>query len=309
MPSLRILHLEDSDSDRLLIAEALSATMDEPPHLTQVSRLQEALDLLGAERFDVILLDLQVPDSHSETTFAKTYASAPNTPILVLTQRDDDALGVGLVRAGAQDYLPKSDIGDGQLARSLCYAIERGAAQDVFRHLALHDNLTGLPNRQLFVERGRHLASLCRPGESFAVMVVKLAGLRTDAGVLDEYGTDELIKSVAQRLRATLGTRHTLARLDDREFAILAPGLSVGETSDAAAQLLLDQFALDFVVAYRGVSVTASIGGAFFPDDGESFDELLQAARSALGPVSGSRAPMSLSSSVASVPAIPLGLR
>ena len=105
--------------------------------LTHVERLSDALEHLSKESWDVVLLDLLLPDSHGLDTVTKVQAQAPNVPIVVLTGLDDEALAIKAMQEGAQDYLVKGIVDGSLLKRSMRYAIERKRAEEVFKTLAI----------------------------------------------------------------------------------------------------------------------------------------------------------------------------
>jgi PAS domain S-box-containing protein len=106
--------------------------------LATAQRLHEGLELLAARAFDVVLLDLSLPDSRGLKSFVRTYAAAPHTPIIVLTGHDDEQLAVEAVREGAQDYLVKDQVDSNLLTRSINYAIERKRASEALRESEQH---------------------------------------------------------------------------------------------------------------------------------------------------------------------------
>jgi CheY-like chemotaxis protein len=101
--------------------------------LKQVSSLYEARPLLQEGTFDVILLDLSLPDGFGLSVLTEVRAQAPGIPIVVLTGEDDEALGLQAVQAGAQDYLIKGEVESKRLARSMRYAVERHRASPQLR--------------------------------------------------------------------------------------------------------------------------------------------------------------------------------
>lgn len=94
-------------------------------HLIHVKRLGAALQRLRQQNFDVILLDLTLPDSQGLASVQTLNRTCPNLPVVVLTNTNDDELALEAVRQGAQDYLMKRHVNAETLGRSLCYAIER----------------------------------------------------------------------------------------------------------------------------------------------------------------------------------------
>ena len=122
---VRVLLIEDSAADARLIAEFLKGTLLYQFRLTHVERLKEALQRLQTTRYEVVLLDLTLPDSAGLTSLAQLLTIAPNIPVLVLTNTDNPELAIEAVRQGAQDYLIKRQMNHEVLVRSLRYAIER----------------------------------------------------------------------------------------------------------------------------------------------------------------------------------------
>jgi CheY-like chemotaxis protein len=106
-PDLKILLIEDNPADADLLQKILTEAMSVSFELAQVSCLSAGLARLEAEPFQLILLDLALPDSSGMEAIARARAHAPDVPIIVLTGLDDEALALRAVREGAQDYLVK----------------------------------------------------------------------------------------------------------------------------------------------------------------------------------------------------------
>jgi Flp pilus assembly CpaE family ATPase len=122
---MKILLLEDNPGDVRLIREALSEAENFSYQVVQVERLVEALQRLRVEKFDVILMDLSLPDSRGLNTLTYVHEQAPNVPAVVLTGLDDESMALNAVRGGAQDYLVKGQVSSASLVRCLRYAVER----------------------------------------------------------------------------------------------------------------------------------------------------------------------------------------
>ncbi len=125
MPALRLLLLEDNPGDARLVQAALDAHTPDGFVVVCVERLADALARLEAERFDVVLSDLNVPDSIGLDTAQIIAAHAPHLPLVVLTGSSDTYLGREAIRYGAQDYLVKGESSGEIIERTLHYAIER----------------------------------------------------------------------------------------------------------------------------------------------------------------------------------------
>jgi CheY-like chemotaxis protein len=90
-----------------------------------VARLSQGLELLSHNDFDLILLDLNLPDSQGVSTFEKVKKAAGDTPIIIMSGMVDEDIAVSAVQKGAQDYLIKGQIDSQLLIRAILYAIER----------------------------------------------------------------------------------------------------------------------------------------------------------------------------------------
>ena len=120
----KVLVVDDSAADRNLVRLSLSAA-SQRYNLDCAERLSEGLEKLEMERPDVVLLDLNLPDSQGTDTVKRVAHKAPDVPILVLTGSDDDRLALEAVRTGAQDYIVKGQMDSNALTRAMHHAIER----------------------------------------------------------------------------------------------------------------------------------------------------------------------------------------
>ncbi len=130
---IKVLLVEDDPAQldvlQANLAEAETARFD----LTPAEALKAAIDELERTRFDVVLLDLGLPDSQGLGTLAAVHRTAPRVPIVVLTGHADEALAVRAAQTGAQDYLVKGLVDNQALVRSIRYAIERKRGEEALR--------------------------------------------------------------------------------------------------------------------------------------------------------------------------------
>jgi two-component system cell cycle sensor histidine kinase/response regulator CckA len=132
---LRLLVVEDNPDDVELIRIKLEGVSgDRRFAIESVDRLSSAVRRL--KRADVVLLDLGLPDAGGIEAVVRLSSEAPEIPLVVLTGRDDAALGLAAVREGAQDYLVKDKVDGPLLDRSLRYAVERKRAEQALARLA-----------------------------------------------------------------------------------------------------------------------------------------------------------------------------
>ena len=279
---IRVLLVEDNPGDarlvEILLSEADSFGRFE---ITPAERLDEALELLDGPAFDVILLDLSLPDSSGLETVEVVRTRVPLTPVVVLTGQDDEETALRALQSGAEDYLVKGR-GDSELmARSIRYAIERKKAEENLAHLKQYDPLTGLANRALFQDRLQQaLARADRDDETVALMLLDLDHFKAVNDVLGHAGGDELLREVASRIEGRVGESATVARLGGDEFAIILEDMSDAQDAAPVAQDILDALSESLVLDGHEIPVTASIGIAVRPPS--EGDRLLKDADSAV---------------------------
>ena len=125
-PTTNVLLIEDNPGDadlvRLRLVEGQS-----PVKVHCVNRLSDGLASLSRETPSLVLLDLNLPDSHGADTFRRVIEHSPNVPVVVLSGQDDEVLAMKAVHHGVQDYLVKSNISSKNLERAIRYAVERQA--------------------------------------------------------------------------------------------------------------------------------------------------------------------------------------
>jgi Flp pilus assembly CpaE family ATPase len=134
----RALLVEDNEGDHRLLKAALAEVNDIQIELFHVSRLADAVNWLAREKFDVILLDLSLPDSQGLNTLARSRQAAPGVPIVVMTGLDDEAMAIRALESGAQDYLVKGKLDGSQLVRAVRHACARSEGLSVKSEAAPH---------------------------------------------------------------------------------------------------------------------------------------------------------------------------
>ena len=180
------------------------------------------------------------------------------------------SLGVASVGPG-REYGPRDQQILLSLAEHASLALNHARALEEALHEALHDPLTGLPNRSLFLDRMRHaLARAERDSEPVAVLFCDLDGFKTVNDSLGHRTGDRLLMMVAERLAARLRPGDTIARLGGDEFAVLLEELREPGDAARAAQGLLDALEAPFELRDREFYVSASIGIAAGKGDAET---------------------------------------
>jgi diguanylate cyclase (GGDEF)-like protein len=211
-----------------------------------------------------VLLDLSLPDAVGLEALEAVQAVTPEAPVVVLTGREDQALALQAVQEGAQDYLPKKGTDAALLARAVRYAIERKRSELRLAYQALHDGLTGLPNRVLFLDRlAVAVERSRRRSASVAVLFIDLDRFKAVNDSLGHDVGDELLAEVAGRLRGVLRGGDTVARFGGDEFLLLCEDLRSEREALALAHRARAMIAAPIELARREVSVRACVGVAW----------------------------------------------
>jgi diguanylate cyclase (GGDEF)-like protein len=277
---LRLVLVEHDEADARLIRELVAeAVGEEPPALDHYERLEDALLRLVAPGVSCLLLDLSLPDARGLEALIRVRKVAPDVPIVVLAERGDQALGVAAVHEGAQEYLVKGQVTSEGVARGIRFAIERKQTEVQLAHRALHDALTGLPNRRLLLDRVAHAISrLDRSGTAIALLFLDLDRFKQVNDSFGHEAGDRVLVEVATRLHASVRPSDTLARLGGDEFVILCEDIE-GEAQAIAIARRVHQALAPPVRSGAGqMRVAASIGVALCSSSGDSASALVRNA-------------------------------
>jgi len=165
----------------------------------------------------------------------------------------------------------------------LYMAVMQRRVEDMIRHQASHDLLTGLPNRLLFTERlSLALAKMNQQGEMLAVMFLDLDYFKTINDTLGHALGDQLLQSVAGRMKGCLREGDTVARWGGDEFTFLLSPITCNEDAATIAQRVLGVMSVPFQLDEQELYVKASLGIAIAPDNGEDAETLLKNADAAM---------------------------
>lgn len=195
--AFRVLLIEDSPGDRFLLKEMIELESDARFQVIQATgTLARGVELARREEADVILLDLVLPDARGLDAFDRIHAEVPHSPVIVLSEQDDENVALNAVQRGAADYLVKGRIDSHLLQRSMRYAIERTYVEAAFARErdVLNTLLENVPDRIYFKDRESrfvrinqaltHLLGLGSPEEAYG---------KTDADFYDPSHSAEAL--------------------------------------------------------------------------------------------------------------------
>lgn len=266
MTPVRILLVEDNPGDARLVQILLEEVGADRFVVTHVESLGSALELLDESDFDVVLVDLSLPDSSGVETVVKTRNRAPEVPIVVLSGRDDEQTALQALQGGAEDYLVKGQ-GDGEIiARSIRYSIQRKSAEQRLAYLEQYDGLTGLANRALFQDRlGQAVARADRDETMLAVLFMGLNRFRRVNTNLGHRFGDAVLREVAERLGRHIHDGNTVARVGGDEFCLVVEDISETYEAVSLVREILGVFDEPFSMNGAEASIDVSIGIAVHP--------------------------------------------
>jgi diguanylate cyclase (GGDEF)-like protein len=265
-----------------LIGEMLQASWSNGLVVAHAGQLTDATHELLEHAASCVLLDLS---EHEDGIAAveQIRTAAPDVPIIVLAEHADEDEAVTVVKAGAQDYLIRSELSPALLRRAVKYAIERKRLEAQLAHRALHDPLTGLPNRALFLDRlGVALDRSRRNNASIAVLFLDVDNFKQINDSLGHAAGDRLLSGLADRLQSMLRPMDTVARFGGDEFTFLFEELTSEREVILIAERIGRAVRLPIHLEEADTTVTVSIGISIVTDPTMPAETVIREADSAM---------------------------
>ena len=287
---VRVLLVGGSAEDAAALRGQLDQSHSMNFEVTHAERLAQALTLPEVREADVMLLYVSEADIPQLASLTQARLSAPLIPVVVLSDVDDETIALRALQNGSRGYLLKSEVNPRLLLTTLGAALEShrtilqlNSARERARHLATHDQLTGLANRSLFHDRLSQAVSAARRGrQKLAVLFMDLDGFKTINDTLGHAVGDGLLRGIARRLGSCLRETDTAARLGGDEFAVLLTNLSNELDAATVARKLVHVLSQPIQFRRQSTSIRASVGIATFPRDASDPEELLKKSDTAM---------------------------
>jgi len=266
---IKILYVEDDLDDVYLVEDYLRQVRSKDYFLVHATNIDEAQKVACSNSFDVILLDLSVGEQPGMHTLHQILSINIEIPVVVFTGNEDDSFGEELIRAGASDYLPKSQANSSLLARVMSFAIERHYLLRQLHHRAYEDGLTGLLNREAILERAQLMVNQAnRKPLLLAFVMIDLDGFKE---INDTYGHavgDEILKYVGSRIRESTRETDFAGRMGGDEFLLLYLNFLVAEDLEQLINTFLDKIHQPMKLyvnsAFIDITLGCSIGVSFY---------------------------------------------
>jgi diguanylate cyclase (GGDEF)-like protein len=253
-------------------------------------RVEEAGDGTGALAWlesnsaDAILMDALMPemDGFSACAALKQQPRWKDIPVLMITALEDRQSIERAFEAGASDFIPKP-IHLSVVNQRVRRVIDATRAERHVRHLAYNDTLTGLPNRLLFVEQlTRSIERSQTNNTQLAILFLDLDRFKFINDTLGHEAGDQLLSTMAQRLKGCVRSDDCVARLGGDEFTVLLDDLPNPSVAASVAQNICRTVSAPLIVGGQETVITASVGISIYPADGNDVSTLLRHADTAM---------------------------
>jgi diguanylate cyclase (GGDEF)-like protein len=242
----------------------------------------DALSALPGMRVSCVVLDATAAGLEPVDALARLKAARADVPAVVVGADGNSTLALAAVQAGAQDVLAREGLDAASLERSIRYAIERKRTEVQLAHMALHDHLTGLPNRSLFDDRLEHALQRRRDGQrGVAVLFIDVDGFKRINDSLGHSAGDAALREAAVRIRSAVRPHDTVARLGGDEFTVLCEDLD-GDGALSIGGRIVEALARPLAIDDSDVVLRASVGVAVARREDMRPEELLRRSDDAM---------------------------
>ena len=223
----------------------------------------DAMSFLPGMPVSCVVLDATTPALEPVAALTRLKAARADVPAIVVGADGNSTLALAAVQAGAQDVLAREGLDAASLERSIRYAIERKRTEVQLAHMALHDHLTGLPNRSLFDDRLEHALRRRRDAKrGVAVLFIDVDGFKRINDSLGHSAGDAALREAAVRIRSAVRPHDTVARLGGDEFTVLCEDLDGDGDALSIGDRIIEALARPVAIHDSDVVLRASVGVA-----------------------------------------------
>lgn len=284
---MKLLVVDDCVRHAQSLAELLR--MRDYADVTAISEPGQVTALHAAHDYDLIVLDLCMPEVDGLAVMERLQAASESKllPILVVTgysSRKNEALAAGALDVIIKPYdMGELDLRIRNALRVRMLVRDLSLRAEEHRVMALHDALTGLPNRRLLLDRIDTALQLAkRNGRHTALLYIDLDGFKKVNDQLGHAAGDDVLQHVAKRLSHSVRQADTVGRLGGDEFVMVLSEVRSPQEAAVPAEKIIHALSSPFAVGERQVQISASVGIAVYPEQGSTASELLAHADAAL---------------------------
>ena len=249
--AMNILHIEDDDSHGKLVQKFVSSIDELSVNIIQKTSLEDGLASLQQQTFDIVLLDLNLPDSKGLNALSSIRFQSPSTPLVVLSNNTDRDLAIDAVKEGAQDYLLKENLNTDVLHRCILYARERHRLQS---EILIANQAKDYETRKLALANKRLEASANIISKDIKLILATLASYAEQLSEGYGHSLDSLGKSlVTSILRSSVKLKGLIEEIS--RYSLSADGSIVGKQESLSGGETVLTKAFELAVAEQLIEI------------------------------------------------------
>ncbi len=281
---IKVLLVDDDEDDYILTKYLFDEFKDNRYELEWTTDYNSAMSDMQEGKHDIYLVDYRLGAHSGLDLLQRSISAGCASPIILLTGQGDKEVDMKAMQAGAADYLVKGQFEAPLLERSIRYSLQHAQSMEKLLHEALHDSLTGLPNRVKFTELlSEAIQNSQRMSSSqFAVMFLDLDRFKVINDSLGHFLGDKLLQTVAKRLKQHLRPRDIVARFGGDEFTILLNNIKDNSNVFEVSERLQREISAPFKIDGHEIFTSVSIGITFFDSRYERPEDILRDADTAM---------------------------
>ncbi len=284
--SMRVLIVEDSEDEAGLLARGLKRTASDVAW-KRVDCADSMRTALREDDWDLVISDDGLPRLSSAAAYALIADCGKDIPFIIYSGHFDEAAALAAMAQGVHDFVEKRNLHRllpvvRRELKAAAHARARVRAENRLHRLAYYDQLTGLPNRQLFYEHANGCLRECDPEVGATLLFLDIDRFMRINDTFGYSTGDQLVRQVATRLQNAVSAKGIVTRMGRDDFAILDAGACGPKEACLLAERAMQEIARPFEVDGKEIYLTMSIGVCRYPQDGQDVGRLLVNAENAM---------------------------
>lgn len=280
--------LEDCEEDAYIVKRLMGNSRMHTFKLREYSTIGELEKAINILPPDIIITDMNLPESKGLNTVVEVKRIAGECPIIVLTGFEDDTTGYDAIQLGAQDFIPKAELTGNLLKRSIRFSMERFNLLKNLEEKSVRDSLTLLHNRNAFEQRlAEVLSEVERYEQYFGLLFFDVNEFKEINDMHGHLVGDQVLKSIATRLNLFKRASDFVARFGGDEFVMIVKNVTSADDLENIAktkhQSLNDTYSLASAnKTLLRLELSVSVGAALYKEHGKTYEELIESADKAM---------------------------
>lgn len=284
LKKIRVMLVDDDEDDYILTKYIFDEFKDNSYELEWKTDFEESLSDMSASEHDIYLVDYRLGAHDGLELLQKAISNGCRSPIILLTGQGDKEVDFMAMQAGAADYLVKGEFEAQLLERAIRYSLRHAQSMERLLFEALHDSLTGLPNRTKFSEvLSDALKKAARKDKArFAVFFLDLDRFKVINDSLGHLIGDKLLVETANRLKSCLRPYDVVARFGGDEFVIFVEEAECEKDVREIGDRIQKEISQPFMIDGNEIFTSTSIGITMYANDYELPEDIIRDADSAM---------------------------